>query len=213
MTAMSTPAAARRHSRRFSAAAPSRLLALLGAAWLCAGTGCTKRPAYSYTDVSVGVDSSVSRDQLAQIISCELQVTGAETSDVIGLRCPENRVMANIGTFQWTSKVVTGTLQFQVRVFDVNHIPLGEGTSDPVTLSPGAENHASIVVRWLGPPTGTDAGEDGSSDAGSDDGGDAADDGASDDAATDAAADGASPDSAEVQPDPSDAGTGDSSAG
>lgn len=165
------------------------LLAL--AALLAAGLACTNRPSYSYTDVSVVVDPAVTKDQLVQIISCEMRVTGAETSDVVGLRCPMTKVMTNIGSLQWTSKTTTGSLQFQVTVFDANHDPLGDGTSDPVALAPGAEHSTTVIVRWLSPPVGNDAGGgDAATDGGTGDDADAADNDAGDGGAADGSEDG-----------------------
>ncbi len=166
--------------------------------------GCSKSATYTYIDVYVSIDrQTVTANQLYKVTTCELQVLGAESSATINLRCPENRVKYDIGTFQWTSGVPTGTLQFQVTIFDANLVPVGKGTSPSIAVSPGKHLATSVLVLGVASQPEADAGADASppTDSGGDSG---ADTSASGDAMTwDGGAD---------QSGTSDTGTGDRAA-
>lgn len=185
---------------------------LLALALVFASAGCSKTVTYTYVLVDVKIDMpTVPEDQRFQINSCEFHVTGAETSDVKSLRCPPNLVPYDVGSFEWATQVQTGTLHFVVQIRGPNLQVIGEGTSDPVTISPGRHLTTSVLVLGVptsapdggaatdaGTDTGTDAGGDGStpSDASTADGDTATTDAAPPDVAPDASgSDDALPDS------------------
>lgn len=169
------------------------------------GGGCTKDTNYTYVDVDVTVDEPTINNSLLYLVtSCEFVVMGVdENPQVFGLPCRENNVPRHVGTFQWTSTATSGTLQFKVTLFNANHDPIGDGTSDPVAVSPGKHLATSVLIVGNDntPPivdagTGNDAAT--TADAGDAAAGDAAagdtpldqnvDGGAADTAADDAAA-------------------------
>jgi hypothetical protein len=172
-------------------------LAMLASVWT---GGCSKDTLYTYVSVHVVVDSTISDVQLFQISSCEFQVSGAETSAARSLNCPPTAVHRDVGTFEWSTQVKTGTLQFVVHIFDPNRVVIGEGTSEEITVAPGKHLTTTVNVVAVSAP-GTDAGTpaDASTDAGGDtgpatdggvDAGDAGDDAGAFDGGVDAATDG-----------------------
>ena len=86
------------------------LLLLAGAL----GVGCSKTTTYSFVDVTVEVDSSVTKKELAdKVDSCEVQVTGAESIQGVSLpRCVMTaKAGYQLGTFEWTTTLERGQLQ------------------------------------------------------------------------------------------------------
>jgi hypothetical protein len=169
------------------------LLALVALANVWAG-GCSKDTLYTYVSVHVVVDSTISDVQLFQISGCEFQVSGAETSSARSLNCPPTAVHRDVGTFEWSTQVKTGTLQFEVQIFDPNRVVIGQGTSDEIAVAPGKHLTTTVNVVAVGAP-GTDAGT--TTDAPTEGGGDtesATDAGVGDaaDGSSDGASDGAS---------------------
>jgi hypothetical protein len=128
------------------------------------GTACSSDTAYTYVDVHVTIDpTTVTKTQLYLVTSCELMILGADAGHSYGLPCVEKEVPYDVGTFQYSSKATSGTLQFLVRILDGNHVLVGESTSDPVPVSPGKHLQTSVVVVGVTPPaTGgdVDAGAD-----------------------------------------------------
>jgi hypothetical protein len=128
----------------------SRLVHLAGLATLAASlmaAGCGKTTTYEYVDVAVTVDpSTVSKVDLAtMVVTCELTVTGAEMSSALVLPCVPSQNY-NLGTFEWTTTLKQGALQFTVTLFALNRVVFATGTSDPVQIVPGQKLSASVLV-------------------------------------------------------------------
>ena len=147
---------------------------LLALAFAFASAGCTKTVTYTYIAVHVSIDMTTVPEELRfQINGCEFHVQGAETSAVRNLTCPPNFVPYDLGTFEWETQVTSGTEQFVVQIFGPNQNVIGEGTSDPVTLSPGLHLATSVLVLGIAAPqpdggTSPDGGTDSGVDAGAD---------------------------------------------
>jgi hypothetical protein len=108
--------------------------------------GCANDVTYTYVDVHVTIDEqSIPATQLFHVTSCEFHVEGADMSSPANIRCPENMVSYDVGTFQWTSEATSGTLNFIVQIFDPNLVVIGEGTSS-VPVSPGKHLQTAITV-------------------------------------------------------------------
>jgi len=181
---------------------------LLALALLFASTGCTKSVLYTYVSVHVMIDdTTVTEDQLVQVTSCVFDVASTEGSQSRNLRCPPHNVRFDVGTFEWETQVQQGDLAFMVRIFDSNLVVIGQGSSEPVPISPGKHLTTSVLVVGVQSPT-PDGGT--MSDAATTDGGDAAtardgnvdgaDDAVGTDAAVDRASDGATTDLAPDSP-------------
>lgn len=135
--------------------APSRFTSLLRATGVAAllafatlVSACADDAKYTYVDVDVTIDeTTIDASRLYLVYSCGFFVTGAdEVPDEVGLPCLANKVPYHVGTFQWTSEAPSGSLQFTVKLFDANHIVIGEGTTDPVVVSPGKHLKTSVLV-------------------------------------------------------------------
>jgi hypothetical protein len=144
----------------------------MGLALLVTGLSCSNSSDYTYVDVAVTIDpATVSATRLYLVTSCELEVLGPDSAQPLHLPCRENKVPNEVGTFEWTSRAKSGTLQFVVRIFDANRVLIGVGTSDPpLAVSPGSHQTATVLVLGVPPPdgtssAGTDAGTDAESDA------------------------------------------------
>ncbi len=93
---------------------------------------CGKTNNYDYIDVSVYVDpNSVSRLAFidpANVASCEMYVTGAETSPAVQVPCmPTQQSYPGLGTFEWTTTVGKGAIQFTVTMYALNRVPFAIG--------------------------------------------------------------------------------------
>lgn len=127
-----------------------------GAALLAFATlvsACADDAKYTYVDVDVTVDeSTIDASRLYLVYSCGFFVMGADdVPDEVGLPCLPNKVPVNVGTFQWTSDAPSGSLQFTVKLFDANHITIGEGVSESVPVSPGKHLKTSVLVVGVEP--------------------------------------------------------------
>jgi hypothetical protein len=147
----------------------------MGLALLVTGLSCSNSSDYTYVDVTVTIDpATVSATRLYLVTSCELEVLGPDSAQPLHLPCRENKVPYEVGTFEWTSRAKSGTLQFVVRIFDANRALIGVGTSDPpLPVSPGTHPKTTVLVLGVAPPEGTgsggiDAGADAESDASAD---------------------------------------------
>jgi hypothetical protein len=153
-------------TRRRSACAPT-VWGLVAMAAVLLDAGCSKTVTYTYVDVHVTVDpQTITPGQLATVVTCEFQVLGADATDGFTLKCPENDVRYDVGTFNWTSNAASGNLQFRVRLFAVNRVIVGEGTSEPISISRGKRLATEVLVLGVPPTTGPD--EDGGIDGGVD---------------------------------------------
>lgn len=139
-----------------------RLLGLAGLAVLAAAVSsasCGKSDNYQYIDVNVFADqNTVTKMGFAtQIVSCEMYVTGSETSSPTTVPCmPTQQSYPNLGTFEWTTKLGKGSLQFTVTLFGLNRVVFAMGTSEPVTLGTGQKLTADVVAVLVpGAMTGT----------------------------------------------------------
>lgn len=114
---------------------------------------CADDAKYTYVDVDVTVDEpTINASQLYLVYSCGFFVTGAdEVTDEVGLPCQANKVPYHVGTFQWSSDAPSGSLQFTVKLFDANHLVIGEGTSESVTVSPGKHLKTNVLVLGVAP--------------------------------------------------------------
>jgi|GEM_PF-6852860 len=139
-----------------------RLMKLAGLAVVVgavSAASCGKTDNYEYIDVSVFADTNtVSKmDFATQVVSCEMYVTGAEASNPVAISCmPSQQSYPVVGTFEWTTKLNKGTLQFTVTLFGLNRTPFAVGTSEPVTL--GSQKLTANVVTVLVPGTMTGTG-------------------------------------------------------
>lgn len=128
--------------------------------------GCSKDAGYTYVDVHVTIDpETVPSTRLSLVTDCEVLVMGDADALPFNLPCRENKVPYDMGTFQWTTQVKTGTLQFVVRILDASMTVIGEGTNDPqVVASPG--KHLQTAVQVIGiAPTNNGGTTDASTDA------------------------------------------------
>ena len=135
------------------------------AAWALAGVGCSSKSTYTYVNIDVTIDrDTIPGGRLFLVTTAEMEVRGAETVGLfqLGRNLPENNFMHDLGTVHWTSRAPSGTLEFVVKLFDGNHVVIGEGTSPPVQIMPGKVLRSSLVVVGLEDPADPDAGADGS---------------------------------------------------
>ena len=147
-----------------------RIGRLIILASLAAGLSCSKTAPSTYVDVHVTIDNlTVSRDQLALVTSCEVQVMSVDLPQPFTLPCRENNVPYDVGTFEWVSQAKSGTLQFLVRILDASRVIVGQVTSDALPVSPGKHLQTTVLVLGVLPS--------GSSDGGGDTGGDTLDGG------------------------------------
>ena len=140
-----------------------RRMALLAAATLLVlgGAACSKDVSYAYVDVHVKIDpGTVTPAQLALITNCEAQIVAENVNESVSLRCRENRVPYDVGTFEWTTDHTGGTLQVVVRVLSANLVIVGETTSAPISVSPGKRTKVDLLVTGVVPSSGADAGTD-----------------------------------------------------
>jgi len=129
-----------------------RLLGLAGLAVVAAAVSsasCGKTDNYTYIDVSVFADANTvtKMDFATKVVTCEMYVTGAETSNPTVLNCqPTQQSYPSVGTFEWTTKLNKGALQFTVTLFGLNRVPFAVGTSEPVTLGTSQKLTANVVT-------------------------------------------------------------------
>lgn len=156
--------------------------------------GCSDDVKYSYFDIHVTIDkTTVTSTQLYLVTGCQVHVVGPGISETASLRCRENRVPYDVGTFQWTTDVQSGTLQFIVRMVDANLVVIAEAMTDPLPVSPGKRTKLNLTAVGAITPPVPDAGADGTTVPGGGVDG-AAVDGTDGSSAGDAAADGGTAD-------------------
>ena len=149
-----------------------RIGRLMLLASLAAGLSCSKTTPSTYVDVHVAIDNlTVSRDQLALVTSCEVQVMSVDLPQPFTLPCPENKVPYDLGTFEWVSQAKSGTLQFLVRILDASRVIVGQATSEALPVSPGKHLQTTVLVLGVLPSGSSDGGGDAGDDAGDDAGG------------------------------------------
>lgn len=122
-------------------------VAVIGAA--VSGASCGKSDNYQYIDVSIYADTNTVTkvDYASQIDTCEMYVTGSEMSNPVRLSCtPTQQNYPSLGTFEWSTTLGKGTLQFTVTLFALNRVPFATGTSDPVNIVPGQKLTANVVA-------------------------------------------------------------------
>ena len=119
--------------------------------------GCAKTTTYRYVDVAVTVDRSTVTiaDLASMVVSCEMYVTGSETSSPVVLQSCMPTKGFDIGTFEWTTTLDKGSLQFVVTLFALNRQPFAMGTSAPVAIVPGQKLTGSVLVVGIQNMTGT----------------------------------------------------------
>jgi hypothetical protein len=123
--------------------------ALAGAILLvaCAAPGCGKTNTYSYVDVHVLIDPSImDKDLMTMVVSCEVQVTGADQQLGVSLPRCAGVTTHDLGTFQWSS-TASGAVQFTVELYALNRVLFATGTTDPITLVANKRTSASVVVH------------------------------------------------------------------
>lgn len=144
-----------------------KLPLLAGMVLTLAGASCSKDVSYAYVDVHVKIDpATVTPAQLASITSCEAQIVAENVNESVSLRCRENRVTYDVGTFEWSTDRTGGTLQVIVRVLAVNLVLVGEATSPPISVAAGKRSKIELLVNGVVPAAGTDAGSAASLDGG-----------------------------------------------
>ncbi|MBC8132267.1 MAG: hypothetical protein H7X95_04745 [Deltaproteobacteria bacterium] len=154
------------------------MLAVVGA-----GNGCSDSTTYTYFDVHLTIDrATVTDDQLYLVTGCEVNVRDGDRNETIHLRCRENKVPRDVGSFQWTSDAKSGNVQFVVRMLDGNLKIIAEATTDPIPVSPGKHVPLEVKVVGVASPITGDAGIT--------------------DTSTDASADGTTPDAGAVDQTP-----------
>ncbi len=146
----------RRRRSTLSAGLLAGLLALV----MAAGGACdSSKPAprtYVGIDVTLDRDSIVDQDR-QRIDICHLLVSGDEKR-TYGLPCARGRVPYDYGPIEYASDIPAGTLTFTVTMKSIT-IPIGEGTSPPVDIVPGASLRTTIkVVDVTRPDAGADGG-------------------------------------------------------
>jgi len=150
---------ASRIARRFSRALTGAIL--LAA---CAAPGCGKTNTYSYVDVHVVIDPTIpDKDLMSMVVSCEVQVTGADHAQGVTLPRCAGLTTHDLGTFEWSS-TASGTVQFTVELYALNRVLFATGTTEEVTLVPNTQTKASVIVRAVATDGGVpDAGGNGGS--------------------------------------------------
>jgi len=138
-----------------------RLLQAAGLAIVAASVtaaSCGKTNDYHYVEVSVYVDpNSISKQAFldpANIDSCEMYVTGSETSPAAQLPCtPSQPDYPGLGKFQWSTTLSSGTIQFTVTLYALNRVVYAMGTKT-VQIMPGEKQQAVDLVVTLVPTDG-----------------------------------------------------------
>jgi hypothetical protein len=138
------------------------LLLGLGGSLALAGIGCEKSVTYSYYDIHVVLDRQSIDDDLLDIIQgCAVLVETPLRQDSADLRCVRHRVPNDLGVFQYTSNLSSGSLLFTVIMTDFDNKLVAQGDLGPIGVAPGsAPTDETLVVKALAvvPPPAADAG-------------------------------------------------------
>ena len=124
-----------------------RLSALVfaGATALAAG-GCEDDTKYSYVAVKLTFNDQATAEYLGKVYCSGVNVTGADI-DFGPLACFNGNLGSReMGTFEWSSLVTSGTVNFLVVVNDVAGMEIGRGESAPVSLVPNQMVTAQVLV-------------------------------------------------------------------
>jgi hypothetical protein len=121
------------------------VLVFAGAAALAAG-GCEDDTKYSYVAVKVTFNDQATADYLGKVNCVGVNVGGADF-DSAPLGCWAGRLASReLGTFEWSSLLKSGTVTFQVVVNDMAGMEIGRGESAPVNLVPDQMVPGQVVV-------------------------------------------------------------------
>jgi hypothetical protein len=159
--------------------------------------GCDKTATFSYFNIHVTLDRTSIDDELLDLINgCAAVAETPARRDTTDLRCVRHRVPNDLGVFQYTTTLTSGSIKFSVVMASYDGTAIAQGQIDPpLGIAPGMTVEGTLVVKAIPgaprmPPTGTDT------DGGTDAAADAAVDAPPDSAAGDGASDGG-PDSAD----------------
>jgi len=120
-------------------------LVFAGAAALAAG-GCEDDTKYAYVAVKVTFNDQATPDYLGKVNCVGVNVAGADT-DFGPLGCWGGRLGSReLGTFEWSSLVKSGTVTFSVQVNDMAGMEIGRGESAPVNLVADQMVPAQVLV-------------------------------------------------------------------
>jgi hypothetical protein len=185
-------------------AAPAGLLA----AALALGA-CDKTATFAYFNIDVVLDRATIDDELLDLIqTCSATATTPTREEMADMRCMRHRIGNDVGVFQYTTSLTSGSVTFSVTLYNYFGPAVAEGQLGPLGIAPGGTVDMQLVVHGIpGAPrvpsgTITPVGQDGATpDTAAPDGGvDAASD-AADAAAVEAGADGAGDAAGDAGPD------------
>lgn len=130
-------------------AAARRLL--VAAALAACATSCDEEVTYTYINVAVTLDGEmVMDDELMQAIAgCAAIAETPQRMDSADLRCVRGQLTANLGTFQYTTTLSSGSVKFTVIMKGINDNALAQGSSEPVGIVPGQTISANLLVKAI----------------------------------------------------------------
>lgn len=111
--------------------------------------GCSGDVTYTYFNVAVTLDQEMVMDEelMELIAGCAALAETPERTDSATLRCVRGGLMMDLGTFQYTTTLTSGSIKFTVVMSGINNNPLARGESAPVGIAPGKTISASLVVK------------------------------------------------------------------
>ena len=89
--------------------------------------------------------------------------------DTADLRCRRHAVMNELGTFEYTTSLTSGQIQFVLIANDFNGARLAEGETPPLDILVGKTVMAEVVARAVPGARGEDGGAPGGADGGTTD--------------------------------------------
>jgi hypothetical protein len=133
----------------------SMALALLAA--------CDQPVTYSYIVVTARLDpSTISPRLLDRIGSCGVYARTPEREDATDLGCVLRKVKYELGKFEYTTTLSSGSINFVVVANDINQHLVARGETGPITIKHGGTATGEVLATLVpgGDPDLADAGTD-----------------------------------------------------
>lgn len=106
---------------------------------------CEEQVTYSYFVVQARMDRSVDFALLDRINACAVLAQTPQREDTADLRCRRHMVMNELGTFEYTTALTSGSIKFVLIANDFNGQLLVRGETPPLDILVGKTVTADLV--------------------------------------------------------------------
>jgi hypothetical protein len=129
---------------------------------------CDKPVTYSYFLIQARLDrATVDFERLNLIEACAVLAQTPVREDSADLHCKRHEVTPELGTFEYTTSLTSGSIKFVLLANDFNQQLVARGETEPLEIVAGKTVMGEVVAKAVSPAAGDDGGAVATPDAGS----------------------------------------------